>query len=107
MAWRHGVGPVTFGARHVKDDPLGLVIDGLGFEDDGAVGMEELVGDIGQDGGAAGGGKALGDEGKGGGAELGDGRGGGEHGELRGGGGGGGVPSVLCVLWGGGRGWVG
>jgi len=84
VTWRSrfGVGPVTLGARHVKDDSLGLVIDGLGFEDDGAVGMEELVGDIGQDGGAAGGDTALGDESKEAGEELADVRAGGELGEF-------------------------
>jgi len=72
VTWRHGFGPVTLGARHVQDDSLGLFVDGLGFEDDGAVGMEELVGDVGQDGGAAGGDAAFGDEGEEAGEELAD-----------------------------------
>src|SRR5260370_12635428 len=56
VAWgsRFGVGPVTLGARHVKDDSLGLVIYGLGFEDDGTVRVEELVGDVSENGGEAG-----------------------------------------------------
>jgi len=82
VAWRGGVGPVTLGARHVKDDSLGLVIDGLGFEDDGAVGMEELVGDICQDGGSAGGDAAFGDEDEKPGEKLADVCASGELGEL-------------------------
>ncbi len=64
MTWRSrfGVRPVTLGARQVKDDLLGLFVYGLGFEDDGAVGVEELVGDVGEDGGASGGDAALCDE---------------------------------------------
>jgi len=51
---RHGmVRSVTLWAGHVEDDFLGLVVFGLGFQDNGAVGVEELVGDVGQDGGAA------------------------------------------------------
>src|SRR5713226_4610056 len=70
MAWRgvgtwrsrFWVGPVALGAGHVEDDFLGLVVQGLGFEDDGAVGVEELVSDVGEDGGAAGGDAGFGGE---------------------------------------------
>jgi hypothetical protein len=64
VTWRSrfGVGPVTLGARHVKDDSLGLVVYGIGFEENGAVGVEELVGDVGEDGGAAGGDATFGDK---------------------------------------------
>src|SRR5713226_5805320 len=90
MAWRgvgtwrsrFWVGPVALGAGHVEDDFLGLVVCGLGFEDDGAVGVEELVGDVGQDGGAAGGDAAFGDEGEEAGEELADVGAGGELGEF-------------------------
>jgi len=54
--------PVALGARHIVDDSDGLFLGGIGFEEDGAVGVEELVGDVGQDGGAAGGDAAFGDE---------------------------------------------
>jgi hypothetical protein len=53
---------VTLWAGHVEDDFLGLVVFDLGFQDDGAVGVEELVGDVGQDGGAARGDAAFGDK---------------------------------------------
>jgi len=59
---RDGVGPVTLRARHIVDDSDGLLVSGIGFEDDSALGMEELVGDVGEDGGAAGGDAAFGDE---------------------------------------------
>lgn len=55
---------VAIGAGHVKDPFLGLLVYGLDFEDDGAVGVEELVGDEGEDGGAAGGDTAFGDKGE-------------------------------------------
>src|SRR5216684_266127 len=45
---------VTIWTRHVEDELPRLVVYGLGFEDDGAVGVEELVGDVGEDGGASG-----------------------------------------------------
>jgi len=51
--WHGMVRSVTLWAGHVEDDFLGLVVFGLGFQDNGAVGVEELVGDVGQDGGAA------------------------------------------------------
>ena len=62
MTWGYGIGPVTLRAGHVKDDFLGLVGDGIGFEGDAAVGVEELVGDVGQDEGAAREDAAFGDE---------------------------------------------
>jgi len=62
VTWRDGVGPVALGARHIVDDSDGLFLGGIGFEDDDAAGVEELVGDVGQDGGAAGGDAAFGDE---------------------------------------------
>jgi len=74
---------VAIGARHVKDPFLGLVVGGLGFQDDGAVGMEELVGDVGEDGGAAGGDAAFGDESEETGEELADVGACGELGEFR------------------------
>ncbi len=59
----HGkVRSIAVGARHIEDELLGLVAGGIGFAGDGAVGVEELVGDVGEDGGAAGGDGALGDE---------------------------------------------
>ncbi len=84
VTWRgrFGVRPVTLGARHVNDDSLGLVIDGLGFEDDGTVRVEELVGDVSEDGGAAGGDASFGDEGEEAGEELADVRAGVEPGEF-------------------------
>ncbi|SRR6266699_5933958 len=90
MAWRgvvswrsrFGVGPVAVGARHIVDDPDGLFVGGVGFEDDGAVGVEELVGDVGEDGGAARGDAAFDDEGEEAGEELADVGSGGEFGEF-------------------------
>ena len=80
---RHGmVRSVTLWAGHVEDDFLGLVVFGLGFQDNGAVGVEELVGDVGQDGGATGGDAAFGDENEEAGEELVDVNGGVELGEL-------------------------
>ncbi len=52
-----GVLSIAFGAREVEDDFLGLVVQ---FLLDDAVGMQELVGDVGKNGGAAGGHAALG-----------------------------------------------
>ena len=49
------VGPVAMWAGHIDDDLRRLLFHGIGFEGDGAVGVEELVGDVGEDGGAAGG----------------------------------------------------
>jgi hypothetical protein len=84
VTWRRrlGIGPVTLRARHVKDPFLGLVLGGLGFEDDGTVGVEELVGDVGEDGGAARGDAAFGDESEEAGEELADVRAGGELGKF-------------------------
>jgi hypothetical protein len=48
----HGL--VALGAREVEDDFLGLVVQFLFFLLDDAVGMQELVGDVGENGGAAG-----------------------------------------------------
>jgi len=62
VTWGYGIGPVTLRAGHVKDDFLGLVGDGIGFEGDAAVGVEELVGDVSEDGSAAGRDTAFGDE---------------------------------------------
>ena len=53
---------VAVGTRHIDDDSLGLVADGVGFVGDGTVGVEELVGDVGQDSGAARGDGTFGDE---------------------------------------------
>jgi len=44
--------PVAFRARQIHDDFLGLVVQFLFFLLDGAVGMQELVGDVGENGGA-------------------------------------------------------
>jgi hypothetical protein len=75
-------GPVvTLGAGDVDDD-LRLFFDGLGFEDDGAVGVEELVGDVGEDGGAAWGDATFGYEEEKAGEELADVGAGGEFGEF-------------------------
>jgi len=55
------LGPVVvIGLRHVDDDS-GFFFGRSGFEGDGAVGVEELVGDVGEDGGAARGDAAFGD----------------------------------------------
>ena len=67
--------------RDVEDD-LGVFLGGSGFEGDGAVGVEELVGDVGEDGGAAGGDAAFGDEGEEAAEELADVGAGGEFGEF-------------------------
>ena len=69
------------GVRDVEDD-LGVFLGGSGFEGDGAVGVEELVGDVGEDGGAAGGDAAFGDEGEEAAEELADVGAGGELGEF-------------------------
>jgi len=83
VTWRSrfGVGPVAIGAGDVNDN-LRVVVGRGGFEEDGAVGVEELVGDVGEDGGAAGGDAAFGDEGEEAGEELADVRAGGELGEF-------------------------
>ncbi len=83
MTWksRFGVGPVAIGAGDVNDN-LRVVIGRGGFEEDGAVGVEGLVGDVGQDGGASGGDAAFGDEGEEAGEKLADVRAGGELGEF-------------------------
>jgi hypothetical protein len=52
------------GARAVADDGDGAVGVALVVVINGAVGVEELVGDVGQDGGVARGDAALGDEGE-------------------------------------------
>jgi hypothetical protein len=44
---------VAFGARHVDDDLLRLFGLGIVLALDGAMRVEELVGDVGEDGGAA------------------------------------------------------
>jgi len=53
---------VTFGAREIDDDLLGLVVLLAGLAGKGAMGMEQLVRDVRQNGGAAGRDAALGDE---------------------------------------------
>ena len=82
MTWRDGVGPVALGARHIVDDSDGLFVGGIGFEDDGAVGVEELVGDVSEDRGAARGDAAFGYKSEEAGEELPDVRAGGELGEF-------------------------
>jgi len=83
VTWRgrFGVGPVAPRAGKINDD-LRLFIGRGSFEDDGAVGMEELVGDVGEDGGAAGGNAAFGDKDEEAGEELADVRTGGEFGKF-------------------------
>ena len=83
VTWRSkfGVGPVAIGAGDVNDN-LRVVVGRGGFEEDGAVGVEELVGDVGKDGGAARGDAAFGDEGEEAGEELADVGAGGELGEF-------------------------
>jgi hypothetical protein len=76
-----GFGPVAVGAGHVDDD-AGFFFGWLGFQGDGAVGVEELAGDEGQDGGAAGRNASFGDEGEETGEELADVGAGGELGEF-------------------------
>jgi hypothetical protein len=78
MTWRDVVGPVTRRARHIVDDSDGFFVGGIGFEDDGAVGVEDLVGDVGEDRGAPGRDAAFGDESEESGEELADVRAGGE-----------------------------
>ncbi|SRR5712692_10116315 len=51
---------VALGAREIEDDWLGLVVQFLFFLLDDAVGMEELVGDVGENRGAPGRHTALG-----------------------------------------------
>jgi hypothetical protein len=58
-----GVESIVEGMRDVDDDLLWFLGES-GFEGDGAVGVEELVGDIGEDRGAAWGDAAFGDEGE-------------------------------------------
>src|SRR5712691_7674620 len=53
---------VALGARQIEDNLLWLFGLSILFALDGAVGVEELVGDIGKDGGAARGDAAFGDE---------------------------------------------
>jgi hypothetical protein len=60
----------------------GLFFGRLGFEGDGAMGVEELVGDVGEDGGAAWGDAAFGDEDEEASEEFVDVRAGGEFGEF-------------------------
>jgi len=76
-----GAEPIVERVRDVEDD-LGVFLGGSGFEGDGAVGVEELVGDVGEDGGAAGGDAAFGDEGEEAAEELADVGAGGELGEF-------------------------
>ena len=73
-----GIGPVAEVENRLAA-MLGLEVV---IEGDGAVGVEELVGDVGQDGGAARGDATFGDEDKEQGEELGDVDGGVELGEL-------------------------
>jgi len=62
VACHRGVLLVAIGARHIEDELLGLVAYRIGFTGDGTVGVEELVGDVGEDGGAARGDAAFGDK---------------------------------------------
>src|SRR5712692_1135844 len=73
---------VALGARQIEDNLLWLFGLSILFALDGAVGVEELVGDIGKDGGAAGGDAAFGDEDQEAGEKLADVRAGGELGEF-------------------------
>ena len=76
----HGGGlSVALGARQIHDDFLRLVVR---FFFDGAVGMQELVGDVGEDGGAARPDAAFGHLNKETGEELADVDAGGEFGKL-------------------------
>ena len=75
-------GAVAIGARHIDDDFLGFIVLNAAFAVDGAVGVEELVGDIAEDGGAARGDAAFGDEDEEAGEKLADVRAGGEFGEF-------------------------
>jgi hypothetical protein len=61
---------IAVGARHIDDDALGLVVARVCFAGDSAVGVEELVGDVGEHGGAAWGDTAFGDESEKAGEEL-------------------------------------
>jgi len=74
---------VAIGARHIDDDSLGLVVARVCFAGDSAVGVEELVGDVGEHGGAAWGDAAFGDESEKAGEELVDVDAGVEFGEVR------------------------
>jgi hypothetical protein len=74
-----GAEAIVEGVRDVEDD-LGVFLGG--FESDGAVGVEELVGDVGKDRGAAWGDTAFGDEGEEAAEELADVGAGGELGEF-------------------------
>jgi hypothetical protein len=74
-----GFGTVAFGARYIDDDLLRLFFGRRGFEDDGAVGVEELVGDEGEDRGASRGDAAFCEEGEETGEELADVGDGGKH----------------------------
>jgi len=74
------LGPVALGARQIPDDFLWLAVR---FFLDGAVRVEELVGDIGEDGGPAGGDAAPGDQDEQPGEELADIHARGELGEFR------------------------
>jgi hypothetical protein len=74
------LGQIAFRARKVEDDLLGL---GVEFAVDGAVGVENLIGDVGHDGGAARSDAALGDEDEEAREKLVDGEGGVKFGGLR------------------------
>jgi hypothetical protein len=79
-SWR--LGSVADGAGHIHDDVDVVVGVSLVVVVNGAVGVQELVGNVSQDRGAARGDAALGDEGKKIGEELVDGDGGLEVGEF-------------------------
>jgi len=74
-----GLGVAAIGAGHVDDDSAGFV---LFFEDDGPLGIEQLVGDVAEDGSASRRDAAFGDQGKQAGEEGVDLLGGGEFGDF-------------------------
>jgi hypothetical protein len=71
---------IAVGTRHINDDSSFRFDGRSGFEGDGAMGVEELVGDVAEDGGAARGDASFGDEDEESGEELAD---VGSGGELR------------------------
>jgi hypothetical protein len=73
---------VAVGARHINDDSSFRFYGRSGFEGDGTVGVEELVGDVAEDGGTAGGDASFGDENEESSEELADVGSGGELGEF-------------------------
>jgi hypothetical protein len=74
-------GPVAVRARHVAGNDANFLLN-VELAVDGALGVEDLVGDVGHNGGAARGDAAFGDEDEEAGEELVDGKGGVEFGRL-------------------------